>query len=417
MYKPHRHCRACGYGPALLPQDIKADQREQLQPVFDLGLQPLANDFRRPDAERAGYAPLQVLLCPRCSLAQLSVVVDPRILYSNYPYITSRSRQMAEHFKEILHDLLVEEIPEGRVVEIGSNDGLLLEFLSEQGFGPLTGIDPAFDPFPKKGNRINSIRDFFGSESAHIALAGGSPAVILARHVFCHIDDWRAFMSALAILAGPQTIIGIETPWLVDLLAQTELDTVYHEHLSYLSLRAMVELLRGTPFHLHRIVRHAIHGGVLMLWLRHNEHPSTPDASVDQMLAREIITATDWLAFTGRAQEHIMQLRRLVHELVDAGKSVAGLCASAKSTVWITACGFTRKEIRFLADSTPQKQYTLSPGTDIPIVDEGALLRESPDYTVMFGWNYREELLRRNDTYRAAGGKFIVPVPDVEIIP
>lgn len=417
MYKPHRHCRACGYGPALLPPGSKADRPQQLQPVFDLGLQPLANDFRAPDAERAGYAPLQVLLCPRCSLAQLSVVVDPRILYDNYPYITSRSRQMAEHFTAIQQDLLAEEIVGGTVVELGSNDGLLLEFLSEQGFGPLTGIDPAFDPFPKKGNRINFIRDFFGSESAHIALAGGSPAVLLARHVFCHIDDWRGFMVAPAILAGPQTIIGIETPGVVDLLAKTELDTIYHEHLSYLSLRAMVELLRGTRFHLHRIVRHAIHGGALMLWLRHDAHPSTPDASVDRMLAGEVIAATDWQAFNVRAHEHIGRLRRLVHELVDAGKSVAGLCASAKSTVWINACGFTRKEIRFLADSTPQKQHTLSPGTDIPIVDEGALLRDAPDYTVMFGWNYREELLCRNDAYRAAGGRFIVPVPDIEIIP
>lgn len=398
------------------PGSTAADQPEQLQPVFDLGLQPLANDFRGPDAERAGYAPLQVLLCPRCALAQLSVVVDPRILYANYPYITSRSRQMADHFKAIQQDLLTEDISGGRVVELGSNDGLLLEFLSEQGFGPLTGIDPAFDPFPGQGDGIHSIRDFFGSASARIARAGGSPAVILARHVFCHIDDWRGFMAALAILAGPQTIIGIETPWVVDLLAQTELDTIYHEHLSYLSLRAMVALLRGTPFHLHRIVRHAIHGGTLMLWLRHDEHPSTPDASVDQMLARDVIAGTDWMAFNLRAREHITQLRRLVHELTDAGKSVAGLCASAKSTVWINACGFTRKEIRFLADSTPQKQCTLSPGTDIPIVDEGALLREAPDYTVMFGWNYREELLSRNDAYRAAGGKFIVPVPHVEII-
>ena len=415
MYTPHTHCRACGHAKSGA-NGIKAAPADKLLEAFDLGVQPLANDFCKADQPRAGYAPLKVMFCPRCTLAQLSVVVRPDILYSHYSYITSASQMMKLHFDQLWADMQA-ECKLKSVVEIGSNTGDFLEFCMKMGANRVLGIDPAENLCEiacQKG--IQSIAKPFSFHTAIMAHSRmmGVDAVV-ARHVFCHIDNWHDFILNLREIGDIETIYCIEVPYALNMLADCSFDTVYHEHLSYLTIKSVKALLKDTGLHIHNVQKYPIHGGAIVITLRDDKSKVSPMAELPEM-SSEKATLVEWTAFAANARDQICRLRATVESLVAQGKRVAGLGASAKSTVWINACGFTRKQIAFISDNTPQKQYTFSPGTDIPIVDEGAILRDLPDYVVMFAWNYKAEVLEKFALARSKGVKFIVPIPKIEIV-
>ncbi len=414
MYTLQRQCRACGYGEAVTAPGIKsASNNERLIPVFDLGIQPLANDFKKDGEEHSGYAPLQVLFCPNCSLGQLSVNVDPAILYNRYCYVTSTSATMKAHFKLLAKELKNHFTSTATVLEIGSNDGRLLKCLrDEHGFSNVYGIDPAANLVSDANKQgIETVQGLFNEKSA-VAWAEryGTADIILARHVFCHIADWKGFIRAVKHVSNRDTLIGIEVPHTKKMLENAEFDTVYHEHLSYLTLKSVVALLRGSGLHIHNVTEYEIHGGTIIIWIRNDDHMGIPEVGVQPMIDSENITIESWKEFGVKSKINIEFLSGKVANLAAEGKTVCGFGASAKSTVWVNACGFNRKQIRFITDTTPWKQWTLSPGSDIPIVDEGALTRELPDYAILFAWNYAKEIIANNQAYLDSGGQFIIPI-------
>jgi len=416
MYKSHRTCRACGYGAKPTPPGVKDTSNEKLVPVLSLGIQPLANDFSDEQGIHAGFAPLEVLFCPRCTLAQLSVVVDPQILYRNYAYVTSKSETMKAHFGA-LHDLICDEANPKSVVEIGSNDGDLLDFFRGRGTERFYGIDPAANLAEVATQRgiPTEVATFGLCTARYLRTIFHSPDVIIARHVFGHVDDWNGFIAGLDLLSDYNTVVVIEVPHAAKLVANCEFDTIYHEHLSYISLRSIEHALKDTRFHIHRIEKFPIHGGAVVVMLRPNNTAFAPHGSVAEHLAGENVTLEGWQGLEQRMKGRIAELRYLVSRIKSEGKKVCAFGASAKSTVLINLCGFSRREIDFIADCTPSKQHKYSPGSNIPIVDEGALLRELPDYAIMCCWNFRDEVLERQKLYRDKGGKFIIPIPQVEI--
>ncbi len=403
MYKLHTTCRACG--------------SQFLVPVFSLGVQPLANDFCKEGQPRQGQAPLSVLFCETCRLAQLSVVVAPEVLYKNYAYVTSDSETMKQHFAALVKDLIDEQDP-GPVVEIGSNNGALLKYLSGCGFTNSVGIEPAKNlAMEANADGVLTINDFLTPESAEEAKSScGKVSFVLARHCFCHADSWVRIVDSLEVLADKDTLIAIEVPYLPDQIAKVSFDQCYHEHLSYLSLHAMAALLDGSDLAIHKVIKYPIHGGCVLVMLRRKDSGRPQDPSVNEFMEQENITADTWREFAAEAHAQIHKLGLLIKSLRDAGKTVCGYGASAKSTVWLNACRFTRKDIAFITDTTVAKQYCVSPGTDIPVTDPGALLREMPDYCILFAWNFAEEVLKKEALYREKGGKFIIPVPHIRIV-
>lgn len=390
MYREIKLCRACGAA------NLFAE-------VMDLGTQPLANDFRLPGEACNGYAPLKVLYCQGCSLAQLSVVVDPQILYSGYPYVTSRSNTMLGHFALLWQAINIECRPD-RILEIGSNDGFFLDYCLQNGAKDVIGIDPAENLAEIANARgLFTIPGIFNDSNADKANRHfNGPDVVVARHVFCHIDDWKKFVVNLDVVCRKNTLVVIEVPYVMDTLERVEFDQIYHEHLSYLSINAMNALLDGTPFQLHRITRFPIHGGSVVIMLRRRDAGVTADASVPKFMAEEQNEiGHKWAHFKDKSFFRINKLRDIVNEKCAQGL-VCGYGASAKSTVWINACGFKRKHINFICDETKQKQGRLSPGTDIPVMSEKAL--HTAEYAVLFAWNFSEEIRRKNADWK---GEFL----------
>ena len=409
-FKYVNNCRACGFGPSKTASGIKlATSGDKLIPVFDLGVMPLANSFRKEGESNPGYYPLAVNYCPRCSLAQLSVVVDPHILYDTYAYVTSPSATMEAHFEKLIAN--IESDTDGNsVLEIGSNDGRLLAMMQHKGYSVL-GVDPAENLVEAaNANGVRTVKGFFGEDLARTLPQSD---IVIARHVFCHVDDWKDFIRGLEAVSHKGTLICIEVPYAGDTLKNCEFDQVYHEHLSFLTVRAMGELLKDSCLYLHKITRYPIHGGAILIMLKVGDL----GYSIPILDWKENITVEDWKAFGIEARAQIDRLRNTVQAFRAQGKSVAALGASAKSTVWINACGFTRKDIAFIADNTPQKQLTVSPGTDIPVVDEGAILRELPDYVILFAWNFwGSEIRDKFALARSKGVKFIIPVPKIVVV-
>lgn len=403
MYRDHSTCRACG---SLLVDD-----------VFSLGIQPLANDFHKPGQSRNGFAPLKIYLCDHCSLAQLSVVVDPDTLYGHYSYVTSTSETMKRHFESLRKDIEA-EAKFFSVVEIGSNDGALLEYLGTKWGTACIGVDPAANLAEIAAKRgVRNIVSVWDEDAAKDALRIlGGVYIVIARHVFAHTDNWKDFMRCIELVSNPETVVCIECPYAGDMLEKYEWDTIYHEHLSYVTVKSIDRLLSGTAFHLHKIIRYPVHGGSFLFMLRHNDHGSIRDISVDELIGSENIDSQAWKAFATQSSWQMMQLSEYVRKLVDDGKTVVGFGASAKCTVAVNACGFTREHLRFITDTTPQKQGCYCPGTSIPIVPQSDLLAHQPDYAVCFAWNYREEILKSQEEYRKRGGKFIFFVPKLEVV-
>jgi hypothetical protein len=398
---------------------------QRLEPILDLGRTALANDFITSEEVKSyrTFLPLRLRLCLDCSLAQLADVVDPGVLYSRYAYVTSTSRTMDAHLtRQAGH---VAEAAGGKprkVLEIASNTGVYLEKFKALGCEVL-GVEPARNIAElAEAAGIPTWTDFFGARSARqIRERWGQPDVILGRHVFAHIDDLRDLMEGLETLAHERTLIGFEVPYLVDMLQQTEFDTIYHEHLSYVPLRAVEALLRGTPFALERVEHYPIHGGSILFQFRRRQAAIAAHPSVAAVLSREaelrLAEPATWKGFVERVSRIRQDLPKLVADLKAKGKRVIGYGASAKGNTLLNTSGLGARDLDYIIDNTPFKQGKVAPGSWIPVRPPEALLADQPDYALLLAWNFAPEIISREQEYQKRGGRFIVPIPEPRIVP
>jgi novobiocin biosynthesis protein NovU/D-mycarose 3-C-methyltransferase len=396
-----------------------------LKLILDLGKTALVNDFLKPE-EVANYKislPLRVVLCPDCSLVQLADTVDPRILYSHYAYVTSTSKTMDTHLNKMMtHLLTTARLGSGsKVLEIASNTGVFLKKFKEQGCEVL-GIEPAGNIADVAlATAIPTRKEFFNAATAgKLKAEWGAADLILGRHVFAHIDDLRDLVAGLEAVSHAETLIAFEVPYLVDFFEHTEYDTIYHEHLSYISVRAIEALVKDSAFMLSRVDHYPIHGGSILFHLRHRSSKAAPHASVAQALEKEkqmrLAEPVTWEAFAQRVNHIRTGLPALLRKLKAQGKRIIGYGASAKGNTLLNTCGITTKELDYIIDNTPFKQDKIAPGSWIPVRPPERLLKEQPDYALLLAWNFAPEIIARETEYQRRGGRFIVPIPEPRIV-
>lgn len=411
MIQERKTCRACGSTDLVL--------------VLDLGKTALANDFLEPSqaGELQPTYPLRAAICTRCSLLQLADTVAPEVLYSRYAYVSSTSRTMDSHLHEQSRHLLATgEFGHGaRVLEIASNTGIYLKKFKELGCA-VVGVEPAANIAAmavKEG--IPTRNEFFTPATARqIAQEWGQADLIVGRHVFAHIDDLQGLLEGLDQIAHDRTVIAFEVPYLLDFYAETEFDTIYHEHLSYVSVRALEALLAKSPFQLHRVDHYPIHGGAILFQMRRRSAGIGPDASVGEILELEKRLALDrpenWKGFASRVRRIQTELPKLLRELKGQGKRIIGYGASAKGNTLLNTCGITSAELDYIIDNTPFKQEKLAPGSHIPVRPPETLLKDQPDYALLLAWNFSTEIVARESEFQQRGGRFIVPIPRPRVL-
>lgn len=411
MIQERTHCRTCG--------------SRNLTLILDLGKTALANDFLPPVDVKSYHTrlPLRVMLCPDCSLVQLADTVDPEILYSHYAYVTSTSATMDAHLtQQAEHLLATGHLGAGsKVMEIASNTGVFLKKFKEQGCDVL-GIEPAGNIADIAiATAIPTRKEFFNATTARqLRTEWGAADLVLGRHVFAHIDDLKDLLAGLEAISHQETLIAFEVPYLADFFEHTEYDTIYHEHLSYISIRSIEALVKDSAFALSRVDHYPIHGGSILFHLRHRSSQAAVHGSVLKALETErqmkLAEPATWAAFAQRVEHIRTGLPALLRQLKAQGKRIIGYGASAKGNTLLNTCGLGTKELDYVIDNTPFKQNKVAPGSWIPIRPPELLLKDQPDYALLLAWNFAPEILRRESEFQKRGGRFILPIPEPKIV-
>ncbi len=396
-----------------------------LTKFLSLGCTPPADQFKREEqlVEPDIYYPLDVFICNSCGLAQLGHTVSPEILYRNdYPYESSTTKAGQKHFFKFAQSV-TERFHLGTsdlTVDIGSNVGVLLSGFKEAGVRVL-GVDPAANIVRLAEKRgIETINEFFNLPTAQlIVLEKGKASMITGTNVFAHVDDLHAFMHAVDVLLNEQGVFIFEAPHFMHLIDSLEYDTIYHEHLSYLSLTPLIPFFKQFGMEVFDVEQVDIHGGSFRVFIsRFNQREIMP--AVREMLDAEKKMNLHSLSvlqdFANRVEKNRNDITWLISRLRHEGKSVVGVSAPAKGMTLLNYCGLGRQYLDFVTEKSQLKIGRFTPGTRIPIFSDDALLERQPDYALLLAWNFAEEIIDNLKEYRKAGGKFIIPIPYPRIV-
>lgn len=390
--------------------------------ILSLGEQPPVDNFiDAADLSREKRYPLDVYFCGTCNLVQLlDVVAEDELFHGEYAYFSSASAPLVEHFRSYADDLKYEHMSPGDlVVDIGSNDGALLQFFTD-GYRTL-GIEPSAnvaDMARKKG--IETQDGFFAVAMAkEIVAKYGKAKVITANNVFAHIDDLDEIVRGVKELLADDGVFVSESHYLLDLVEKLEFDTVYHEHLCYYSVKPLRHLFERFGMEVCDVRRVATHGGSIRVYARKkNDTPVKP--SVQELLDLEERAGLHTLSRFGTLQKEVDAIRERLVSLVRGfraeGKAVTAYGAPAKGNTLLNFCGFTADDLKYVTDTTPYKIGLLTPGSHIPVVSPDILKTDTPDYILLLAWNYKDFILKKEQALRDRGAKFIIPIPNVEIV-
>ena len=408
---PALTCRLCG---------------ERLEhEVVDLGMSPLCESYVRLERrhEMEPFYPLCVFVCGACFLVQLPAHVAGRDIFTEYAYFSSYSDSWLAH-AERFAATMTRRLGLGatsQVVEVGSNDGYLLQYFLRHGI-PVLGIDPAANVARAAVARgVPTEVRFFGRAAAEeIAGRGRRADLLVANNVLAQVPDLHDFIAGLALMLAPGGTLTLEFPHLMRLVEGNQFDTIYHEHYSYFSLATVRRALAGHGLEVFDVEELRSHGGSLRVFARQAGHgESPPDPRVDALLRTEAEAEVASLpysaAFAGRTREVKRQLLRFLIEARDEGKRVLGYGAPGKGNTLLNYCGIGTDLLEFTVDRNPVKQGKLLPGSRIPVLAPDAIERARPDYVLILPWNIREEIVAYMEGIREWGGRFVVAMPGLTV--
>jgi SAM-dependent methyltransferase len=377
--------------------------------------------------ERLGEAqdtyPLDLYLCLDCGHVQNVDVVDPELLFRDYIYVTSSSPGLVEHYRRYVDEVTKRFTvkPGSLAVDIGSNDGSLLRFFKDNG-AKVLGIDPARQiAEDATASGIPTLPEFFSERLANgIRARHGAAAIVTANNVFAHADNLADIVRGVRTLLADDGVFVFEVSYLVDIVDRFLFDTVYHEHVSYHSLLPLKRFFARLGMQLFDVQRIASKGGSIRGYAQRLPEGARPVAPlVDELLEVESergFAGLDVYRRYGAAiQARKTALARVVDEQRAAGKRIAGYGASTTVTTLLWNFDLTKK-IDFLVDDNPRKQGLYSPGCHIPVLPSQELYVRRPDWVVILAWNFAEPIINRHRRFLDAGGRFVVPLPEVRIV-
>ena len=404
-------CRSCG---------------TKLKHTFvDLGMSPLANSYVKPEQlnRMEPFYPLHVYVCGKCLLVQLEQFTSPSDIFSDYAYFSSFSDSWLAHAKAYV-DMITPRYSldkHSRVVEIASNDGYLLQNFVVRGI-PVLCIEPAANVAEvAKGKGVNTKVLFFGEKTAlGLVEDEWSADLIIGNNVLAHVPDLNDFVRGLKVLLKPTGVVTMEFPHLLRLMEQNQFDTIYHEHFSYFSFLAVEQVFARHGMKLFDVEELQTHGGSLRIYAAHAEDSSKPvQPRAHELKSREQTAGygrlDHYLSFSSQVERVKRTLLSFLISAKEQGKRVVGYGAPAKGNTLLNYCGVRTDLMNYTVDRSPHKQDHFLPGVHIPIYAPDQIRQTRPDYVLILPWNLREEVMQQMSYVREWGGKFVVPIPKVQV--
>lgn len=397
----------------------------RLTKVISLGATPLANAFLSPGQADGPepYFPLELYLCQSCGFLELGHVVDPVLLFGNYVYVSSTSPVFIRHFEEFARSSIrkLQLHQDSLVIDIGSNDGILLVPFAKSGMRVL-GIEPAkkIAAVARKKN-IETVSEFFSVTVAkRIRSRKGLVKVITATNVFAHIDDLDEVIQGLDVLLDTDGVFIMEAPYIVDFLTKRYFDLVYHEHLSYWAVGPLIRLFKRFGMRVFDVDYVKAHGGSIRVFVARTSSKHTIRQSVGRFLAKEkklrVGDEKTYQKYQSAIMENRVRLLSLLAPLVSSGKKIVGYGAPAKGNTLLNYFNIGTDTIRYIVDDSTWKQGLYTPGKRIPVVSPSVISKDKPDYMLILAWNFAESIMAKNQEFKKNGGKFIIPVPRPVIV-
>jgi len=393
--------------------------------ILDLGEQPPANSLinkSQLDIIEPKF-PLRLFWCGECFLVQLLDIVNKEHLFKHYLYMTSASKPIVDHFKKYAVDIFNEFLNKQEnpfVVEIGSNDGSLLKEFKKLG-SSILGIEPASN-LAKLANDsdITTLNDFFSLNNAKKIAESKNASIVVANNVIGHIENLHELMEGIKILIGAQGIFIFEVPYLLDLIKKLEFDTVYHEHLSYFSILPINNLIEHFDLEIFDIQKQNVHGGTIRIFVSKKNNFKIKD-NVKKFIKLEyefgINNIKTYENFSNDIKNLKNKLVELLQKLKNEKKSLFGYGASAKGNVLLNYCNIDYNILDYIIDTTPLKQGKFTPGTHIPVYSPDKILDKGEgSIALLLAWNYKSEILDKENQFRTNGGKFLLPIPEPKLI-
>lgn len=396
-----------------------------IQQFLDLDFSALSDNFLTIEQleESETFFPLKVFVCLDCGLCQLGYVVPPELMFNkDYPYDSSTTKTGRDHFTKMGIDICDQfNLKQNSlVIDIGSNAGVLLDAFKSKGMRVL-GIEPSSKLANLAiKNGIDSIIEFFSNKLVNKILEKyGKVSVITATNVFAHIDDLDDFMKSADSLLREDGIIVIEAPYLLHLIENLEYDTIYHEHLSYLSVKPMVNFCKRFGFEIFDIKEQTIHGGTLRYFIsRKNQQNISKNVYnyLELEEKKDLYSIQKLENFANLVQKHRKTLMELLNNIKKEGKTIVGISAPAKGNTLLNYCKIDSKTLEYITERNPIKIGKFTPGMHIPVFSDEKLLEDQPDYALILAWNFADEIIQNNLEYKTKGGKFIIPIPKPKIV-
>jgi SAM-dependent methyltransferase len=408
----HTHCRICH---ASLPE-----------PFLDFGEMPLANSFLAAPGEFSSERsyPLAVAACASCGLVQLNYVVPADQLYRDYIYVSSTSEGVRRH-ADYLAETLIAQYGWGKddlILEVASNDGTVLQAFKRRDVKVL-GVEPARNIASiAEAAGIPTISEFFTRQSAETVLAmHGRASGIFGRHVFAHVDDVHEFVEAVKLCLADDGVFLIEVPYLGDFLDHLEFDTVYHEHLSYVSLTAMEHLCRQHDMELVDVEQISLHGGSVVIHMRRKALAGKRSERLIRLLEQErrskISDPQRLRKFAVDVAEWKTRFEALISRLDGEGGRLIGYGAAAKGNTLLNYCSSAAKSLHCILDRSSHKHGRYTPGTHILVEPVDHWTNGSrPTHIVILAWNFKDEIMGQMKAFSDQGGRFVIPIPEPQVI-
>lgn len=387
--------------------------------VLDLTDQPIPNGFLTKEElkQKEEKYPLAVCFCNNCSLMQLRYLVNAKVMFDNYLYIPSASKTRIGHFKNLASEIkeLTNFNEKSLIVDVGSNDGSLLVAFKNLGVRTL-GIDPAENLVKVAAlSGIETVNSYFDSKvAAKISKKYGKAKAILATNVIAHIHNLHEVIKGGEILLEDDGVFLMQFPYSLDLIEKNLFDTIYHEHLSYFSVKSLLVLAEKSKLEIFNIEKSELDGGSLKVyWKKKTDKKRKINSGVINKILKEeedfgLYDIKTYEQFKKRVEKLKKEVVKKLKTLKKKNKFIVGYGAAAKANVLLNYFGIDKKTIDYLVDSTSYKQGKFTPGSHIPIYPEDKIYETNPDYVIIFAWNFAKEIMDKNKRFKEKGGKFIL---------